>query len=725
MKIETDGMYYLHFLQNAKFPYTAAEQECITSTVDELLTMKPHGDRPGMLLGKIQSGKTKTFMAIMALGFDNGYEVTVVFTKGTKALATQTERRINDEFKPFIQNDDLDVFDVMKLPETFTKWELKKKIVIVCKKQKDNFARLIELFQDESYGFNTKQTLIIDDEADYASVGYKKKENEVEANLSAHKLDELRKLNSNTSFLQVTATPYSLYLQPEDIEIRGNVFQPVRPAFTRLVPVNSEYIGSDFYFENDDNPEFISHYLHCEVSKKELLTLKKEDQRRFKLEEALTSNSIVGVRSAVINFIVGGAIRQIQDELSNKRLRKLSCLIHTEVAKASHGWQKQVVDTIHNELKKAGNTNEELFQLLLRRSYVDLAKTVTLNGDDLPSFESVSDRVKSILNDEMLMIASVNSEQQVEDMLDDSGQLKLRAPLNIFIGGNILDRGITINNLIGFYYGRLPKQHQQDTVLQHCRMFGYRPLEDLAVTRFYTEPSIKQAMKAMHDSDTALREQIEKNSDDQGVVFIQGSTTGKVRPCSPNKIALSNTTTLKPYKRLLPVGFQTKPKTTTNSITAKIDAVLNSNFSPYELDKPFKIKTTLAIEIINLASSAIEMEESEGYTFDWEAMKDAISYMSAESDYLWCILLKDRNNKRLAGEGSHTKYVATPDTAKTEGRIAREYAKDVPMLALFRQNGAKTDDGKGWRGAPFFWPLVYAAGNVKTTIYCNQSNSYE
>ncbi|WP_413522511.1 Z1 domain-containing protein [Photobacterium phosphoreum] len=723
-EINTNGMYYPYFLEHAKFPFTVEERKCITSTVTKLKVMKPYRDHPGMLLGKIQSGKTKTFIAIMALGFDNDFEVVVVFTKGTKALATQTERRINDEFKSFIKDDELDVYDVMKLPESFTKWELKKKIVIVCKKQKDNFAKLIKLFKNENYGFDSKRILIIDDEADYASIGYKKnKEKELEANLAAQELDKLRKLNDQISFLQVTATPYSLYLQPENIEVQGNIFRPIRPAFTELVPVNDGYIGSDFYFENDDDPDTVGHHLHCEISKKELFALKKEDRRRFKLEDALTSNSILGIRSTVINFIVGGAIRQLQDEHSNDKLRKLSCLVHTEVAKTSHTWQKTVVEKIHRELKKSADGDKQVFQQLIDISYKDLSKTVSLNGNYLPSIVSVTDRIKYILKDEMLMIASVNSEQQVEDMLDDSGQLKLRAPLNIFIGGNILDRGITINNLTGFYYGRSPKQFQQDTVLQHCRMFGYRPSEDLAVTRFYTEANIKKAMKAMHDSDVALRKQFESNKD-QGVVFIQGTASGVVRPCSPNKIILSNTTTLKPYKRLLPVGFQTKSKHETNLITAKIDECLNANFSAKQLEEPFLINKYLALEIIELAKSAIQMEEKEGYTFDWKAMKDAILYMCGDKQEMWCLLLKNRNNKRLAGEGSHTKYVATPDTAKTEGRKARENAHDVPMLALFRQNGEKSEDGKGWCGAPFFWPLVYASGNVKTTIYTNESNAY-
>jgi hypothetical protein len=58
--------------------------------------------QPGMLLGKVRSGKTKTFMGAIALAFDNGFDVCVVLTKGTKALAKQTYdlfvlRRVRNE----------------------------------------------------------------------------------------------------------------------------------------------------------------------------------------------------------------------------------------------------------------------------------------------------------------------------------------------------------------------------------------------------------------------------------------------------------------------------------------------------------------------------------------------------------------------------------------------------------------------------------------------------
>ena len=119
------------------------------------------------------------------------------------------------------------------------------------------------------------------------------------------------------------------------------------------------------------------------------------------------------------------------------------------------------------------------------------------------------------------------------------------------------------------------------------------------------------------------------------------------------------------------------------------------------------------------------MEESEGYTFDWQSVHSAIDYLDKRSSTpgeIWCLWLTNRNNRRLASIGSHTKYVATPDTATTEGRTARDTAKDTPMLMLFRQNG---EEEKGWQGAPFYWPLVWAPANTPVAIYANQTNDQQ
>ena len=45
--------------------------------------------------------------------------------------------------------------------------------------------------------------------------------------------------------------------------------------------------------------------------------------------------------------------------------------------------------------------------------------------------------------------------------------------------------------------------------------------------------------------------EIERNPDGP-IVFIQRDEGGRVKPCSPNKILVSRTTTLRPFKRILP-----------------------------------------------------------------------------------------------------------------------------------------------------------------------------
>ena len=64
-----------------------------------------------MLLGKIQSApkKTRAFIGVIGLAFDEGYDLVVVLTKGErKALTKQTYERLYQEFDEhgkFIEND--------------------------------------------------------------------------------------------------------------------------------------------------------------------------------------------------------------------------------------------------------------------------------------------------------------------------------------------------------------------------------------------------------------------------------------------------------------------------------------------------------------------------------------------------------------------------------------------------------------------------------------------
>src|ERR1700730_17472458 len=71
--------------------------ECSNSVVRLLEHHQTTAQRPGMLLGKVQSGKTRAFVGAIAIGFDSCYDIAVILTKPSKPLATQTIRRLQHD----------------------------------------------------------------------------------------------------------------------------------------------------------------------------------------------------------------------------------------------------------------------------------------------------------------------------------------------------------------------------------------------------------------------------------------------------------------------------------------------------------------------------------------------------------------------------------------------------------------------------------------------------
>lgn len=720
IKLNLNGTFYKGL--DKKNSYSSETKVCIENTVLKLMEMDTSVNRPGMLLGKIQSGKTRAFIGTTALAFDNGYDIAIVLTKGTRALAQQTFERLKMEFGDFKHDDVLQIFDIMSLPDNLTNYELEQKTILVVKKQKDNLNRLKKaLF--ETYPFlANKRVLIIDDEADFASVGFSKTKNEIfEIKVIAGQIDEIRQNLKKSDFLQVTATPYSLYLQPSNIELRGFEFKPIKPAFTELVPVPKEYIGGDYYFRESEDENSIASHIYEPISSEELVILKKQDRRRFKIEEALTSHKIKSLRAAFINFIVGGVICRIQDKENKTRPKKYSFIIHTEQTKQAHEWQEEIVMEIKRQLSIILDEDPLFLTDLIQESYDNLKKSLLLMECYVPGYQDVKFEVIQAIRKDHIMITKVNSEKDVNELLDDTGQLKLRVPLNIFIGGQILDRGITIGNLIGFYYGRNPKTFQQDTVLQHSRMYGYRPISDLAVTRFYTTKDIYDVMHKIHEFDSALRSAIERGSDN-GVVFIQKDISNKIIPCSPNKIVMSKVTTLKPLKRLLPIGFQTGYKTHISKIVKEIDDIVDALVNGND---PVLIDLKDAITISEKINQTFDTNKDEGEQWDVTAFTSSMEYLAnmpgPHVGKVWCIVRKGRNIARF--RKSTGRYEDAPDTAsgsKNELNIAKRIATDNPVLILTRQQGLE-DEEKKWRGAEFWWPVLVSPARTPTVVFTSET----
>jgi hypothetical protein len=694
----------------------------IDETVDKLADGRTSARTPGVLLGKIQSGKTRAYLGIIARAFDRDYDVAVILTKGTKSLARQTLIRVKDDFSEFLDADRVQVYDIMTLP-SLTPYELGQKLVFVVKKEDDNLRHLLTAFSDTYPALRKKRLLVIDDEADLASVSFRKQEGIVGLGKISSQIEELRKLVVDCDFLQVTATPYSLYLQPDDdIIVNGNqLFKPRRPKFTVTLPTHGQYVGGDYYFERSMDPKSPAYFFYKEVPLDEREALKKEDRRRIKIENILSETRAAVLRDAILTFIVGGSIRRLQSKASGTVPQKYSFVFHTEQARGSHAWQERLATAIHDALVSEAEGDTPRYNDLLIRAFSDLSRSVKLEGTPLPTIEEVKVEVTGALLQGQLMITKVNSDKDIEALLDSNGQLKLRTPLNMFIGGQILDRGLTINNLIGFYYGRNAKRFQQDTVLQHSRMYGVRSMADLAVTRFYAPQHVYQAMRKIHAFDAALREAFESGTHDRGVYFIQKDSDNRVIACNPNKLMFSEVLSIRPGRRLLPVGFQTVAKTNGKKNLATLDKQVEQVTSG-KFGEPVLVNASIAVKLLELAYANLEFDEpGDDERKAHLAALEHLSRTAKPADVkgkVWLLTAEDRNVRRYREEG---RFSDAPDT-KQQSDLARAKAVDAPVLMLLRQNG---EEAQGWRGLPFWWPVIVTPQNAVTSIFASHAPAYD
>jgi len=257
-------------------------------------------------------------------------------------------------------------------------------------------------------------------------------------------------------------------------------------------------------------------------------------------------------------------------------------------------------------------------------------------------------------------------------------------------------------------------------------MYGFRPIEDRAVTRFYTAPHIYRAMQRMHEADAALRDRIEANGADQLVHFIELDANGQIVPCGNQKILASNITTLRAARRILPVGFQTDYKTRLLPITEAVDALLKEA-GPFpndgEAPRPFEVPLQLACDIIDRLGPAF-VDFAPGYEDRWDPgeYKAILQHLSnnspdpAQRGKVFLLVRTGRNLNRTVKSSSHADFADAPDTTRTEGDVARAAATNIPVLMLIRQNGAEL---QGWRDCPFWWPVIMTPATTRTTLFAH------
>lgn len=743
------------------YPYGVMPEEkikCVESSVEQLLQEGEHAEEPGLLLGKIQCGKTDTFEDIIGLSFDKGVDIAIVITKGTKALVNQTIKRMKKDFKYFKASDRLDQHTTINIYDIMDVWRNLKqakvegcKTVIVSKKNSVNLDHLIEMFEIRSPFLKKKKVLIVDDEADFASRNYRSvrlqaitgedgnpvvQTRETEMAKIAQQIDDFRKIPDFCRYLQVTATPYCLYLQPQgELNLNGNIVKPFKPRFTSLVPIHDKYIGGKEYFVDSQDPESMYSHLYHQIDQKCIDVLGHEDKRY--LNAAVSSGNIYGLTYALVAYFMATAVRRIQVASTENKDYKTSAIIHVEIDKKNHDWQCRVVNRLIESIKSAivdEDQSDQRIWIAIDSIYNDFVESnrkgreAGLISVALPPKEDVMDEIRNIFDPRKnnYHVQMVNSDEQMDTLLDeDSGELTLDTAATIFIGGNILDRGVTIQNMLCFFYGRNPKSFQQDTVLQHARMYGARSKEDMAVMRLHTTAQIYKILVRMNDLDEQLRQWfIEgKDKDEPNAVFV--GFDKDIRPCASQKIKVSNAITLKQQQRFVPIGFWTGTKTAINKTVEKIDKMITEspNYGSKDSDGFFLMDKKTVMEILKLIESTYVYDEKFYNTDRKNDIKEllcALEYCTSKSDDKVYVLHRtNRNMTRVRANGG---FIDAPQDGRTDLAPSRLKAQDIPVIMFLRQNGSKcidpaTGENIGWNNAPFYWPVLLTQENISPVMF--------
>lgn len=419
------------------------------------------------------------------------------------------------------------------------------------------------------------------------------------------------------------------------------------------------------------------------------------------------------LRRGLISFLLSIAIRRYQQQACGDEEQKYAMIIHNDTQREAHNWQWETVNRLLTVFEEAANEDDPRLRAVFDEAYSDLRRSVTANGGLLPSADDGFARVKELITDGEMNVQRVNSDVQLEPLLDtETAELTLRTKANVFIGGSILDRGITVPNLLAFYYGRNPKRVQADTALQHSRMYGARPIADLAVTRFYTSKAVYARLSQIHSLEEALRQAFEGGAHDRGVVFIQSDASKGIIPCSPDKVSLSDVVAVRPNAFLLPTDFNTLAA---GRIRARVESV-DGMIPKVCIDsrKYAEISIDRAIELIEQIEPTIELDETS--TFEWSAMKSLLRYYAKETNGK--VLVLAETNRGLSKEESGDKSGLSIIGGAEIRKLIREPRRVAPVLLLLKQRGGPALD---WKAGPFWWPVLATPPNSKPCVFAGKS----
>lgn len=447
--------------------------------------------KTGIVIGKVQSGKTSNFIALLALAFDNGYNLAVVIGGNTTELLTQNVNRIKSSFNVPVNK--LVVLHSKDNHSQITPEKIKnfinngKKVLIVSLKSpqvknKKHLTRISELFDDPVMANET--TIIIDDEGDQATLNskvYSKDEDITKHVAQTYKVAvDIKNKIKRHCFISITATPQA------NILIKTSDY--LSPDFGTLIYPGRGYCGLSI-FHGDEQDKYVK-------------VIPNDEDTLLDSDGGIPETFIVALSA----FYVSNAIR-----ISRGDDGVHSMLIHPSIKKFDHSKVQEKVDRLISEWQSIAKLgiNDISYQLGLKK---DLLKAYAMYADEdvvLRPFDELEPTIiKSILNSSNTLV--FNSDQK--NARADADLYTTR----IYLGGNILDRGITIKGLSITYIIRRAKGYSNvDNTEQRARWFGYKNVPDISdyidICRVWATDAIKKDFSSINESDEEMWSSIERN----------------------------------------------------------------------------------------------------------------------------------------------------------------------------------------------------------------------
>ncbi|WP_242392217.1 Z1 domain-containing protein [Anaeromyxobacter oryzisoli] len=628
----------------------------------------------GLLYGRIQSGKTAAMIVTSALAVDNGFRVIVVVTSDSLELVEQTRNRFEVIDGPLVyssRQNGAGEYDWNANIETIRREMPRRGLVLIVAKNVNHQTALAEFLRD--VGANRHPSLILDDEADQATPDTTTRARS-SGRTNAPRFgsaifrrivhndrpdeigDSLREILHHNVFLQVTATPYALLLQNLDSALRAK-------GFTSLLEPGQGYAGGETFFASIEDP-----------SEPPLVFVDESEAQRIQL----TPHEVPGgLRSAVHSFLVAGAL-YFRSHGVPKDGFKFLC--HTSQRTIDH-------DTLWNLIARCVNdviANIDAGRLTeLQAAHDELARTV-------PNITPLSDLLEFIHrrapNRTML---KVNSAGDV---------LRYGRFYNFVVGGNILGRGLTIDDLLTTYYFRRAQRTQMDTALQHARMYGYRS-KILPLMRVFIPRTLAARFRQFQEAEEQLRALLGSHpgSTRVPIKLAAGTAATRVGVLDRNEILA-----YRPGQQVYPVEPAWHSNAVGNS-SRHIERLLERAFGgPVRYDEFLEVPIESIIELLH-EFRVLDDEDSEWDPDAIGAVLRATKAMYGERALIFCREFTSRREEPVFPTGT----IGGPE--QNEARARR-----LPTLFAL-----KLDAGAAARwGAVQFWhPTVVFPPNMGVHVF--------